>query len=46
MILTTTNTVEGHPITAYKGIVVDELTMDVDVEWDVVIGTPAMKAIY
>ncbi|WP_298918314.1 YbjQ family protein [uncultured Roseobacter sp.] len=34
MILTTTNTVEGHPITAYKGIVVREAIMGANIVRD------------
>ena len=34
MILTTTNTVEGHPITAYKGIVVGEAIMGANIVRD------------
>lgn len=34
MIVTTTNTVEGHPITAYKGIVVGEAIMGANVVRD------------
>lgn len=34
MILTTTNTVEGHPISAYKGIVVGEAIMGANIVRD------------
>ena len=34
MIVTTTNTVEGHPITAYKGIVVGEAIMGANIVRD------------
>ncbi|MDW3184195.1 MULTISPECIES: YbjQ family protein [unclassified Roseobacter] len=34
MILTTTNTVEGHPITAYHGIVVGEAIMGANIVRD------------
>ena len=34
MILTTTNTIEGHPITAYKGIVVGEAIMGANIVRD------------
>lgn len=34
MILTTTNTVEGHPIAAYKGIVVGEAIMGANIVRD------------
>ncbi len=34
MIVTTTNTIEGHPVTAYKGIVVGEAIMGANVARD------------
>ncbi|QJF51256.1 heavy metal-binding domain-containing protein [Roseobacter ponti] len=34
MIVTTTNTIEGHPITAYKGIVVGEAIMGANIVRD------------
>lgn len=34
MILTTTNTIEGHPITSYKGIVVGEAIMGANIVRD------------
>ncbi|GFE48259.1 hypothetical protein So717_00120 [Roseobacter cerasinus] len=45
MILTSTNFAKGYPISADKGIALGEALIDMDVEWDVLIGTPAMKEI-
>ncbi|WP_299959262.1 hypothetical protein [uncultured Roseobacter sp.] len=46
MIFTTKYTIEGFPISAHKSIAVNELIMDLDIKWGVLIGTPATKATY
>lgn len=46
MILTATNTIEGHPIAAYEGIVVGEAIMGANILRNILSATSAAWASY